>query len=90
MVINYVSSPKPAQGIAEQCRSYGVRTLVIQADVSKREDLVKLFDQTLHELGHLDIVFSNAGIEHWGKPDEVHEAQIDEVRFSQDTYAYLE
>ena len=82
VVINYFSSPQPAEGVAEQCRSYGVRALVIQADVSKREDLVKLFDQTVHELGHLDIVFSNAGIEHWGKPDEVDEAQIDKVSFS--------
>jgi NAD(P)-dependent dehydrogenase (short-subunit alcohol dehydrogenase family) len=67
--------------VAEKCRSFGVHTLVIQADVSKWEDLIKLFDQVVKELGHLDIVFSNAGIEHWGKPDELDEVQIDKVCF---------
>jgi NAD(P)-dependent dehydrogenase (short-subunit alcohol dehydrogenase family) len=79
VVINYFSSPKPAEEVAKKCQSLGVRTLVIQADVSKRQDLVKLFEQTIKEFGRLDIVFSNAGIEHFGKPDEVEEEQIDKV-----------
>ena len=80
VVVNYFSSAKPAEEVAEKCRAHGVRALVVQADVSKREHLVKLFEQVIKEFGRLDIVFSNAGIEHWGKPDEVDEEQIDKVR----------
>jgi tetrahydroxynaphthalene reductase len=79
VVINYLSSAKLAEEVAEKCRSFGVRALVIQADVSKREDIVRLFDETVKNFGQIDIVFSNSGIEHWGKPDEVDEAQIDKV-----------
>jgi tetrahydroxynaphthalene reductase len=79
VVINYLSSEKQAEEVAEKCRSFGVRALVVQADVSKSADVVKLFDQIVEKFGQLDIVFSNAGIEHWGKPDEVDEAQIDKV-----------
>jgi tetrahydroxynaphthalene reductase len=79
VVINYLSSAKLAEEVAEKCRSFGVRALVIQADVSKREDIVRLFDETVKNFGQIDIVFSNSGIEHCGKPDEVDEAQIDKV-----------
>jgi tetrahydroxynaphthalene reductase len=79
VVINYFSSEKSAEEVAEKCRSLGVRALVVQADVSKQADIVKLFDQTVDKFGRLDIVFSNSGIEHWGKPDEVDEAQFDKV-----------
>jgi tetrahydroxynaphthalene reductase len=79
VVINYLSSAKLAEEVAEKCRSFGVRALVVQADISKQEDVVKLFQQIVEKIGQVDIVFSNAGIEHWGKPDEVDEAQIDKV-----------
>ena len=79
VVINYLSSVKQADEVADKCRSLGVRALVVQADVSKQGDVVKLFDETVEKLDRLDIVFSNSGIEHWGKPDEVDEAQIDKV-----------
>jgi len=79
VVINYLSSAKLAEEVAEKCRTLGVRALVVQGDVSKQEDVVKIFEQIIEKFGQLDIVFSNAGIEHWGKPDEVDEAQIDKV-----------
>lgn len=79
VVINYFSSAKQAEEVAEKCRSFGVRAIALKADVTKNEDVVNLFDQAVQTLGSLDIVFSNAGIEHWGKPDEVTEEQIDKV-----------
>ncbi|CAF1059348.1 unnamed protein product [Adineta ricciae] len=79
VVITYLSSTKLAEEVAEKCRALGVRTLVIQGDLTKQEDVVRLFNEVLEKFGRLDIVFSNAGIEHWGKPNEVDEAQIDKV-----------
>ena len=82
VVINYFSSAKPAEEVADKCRELGVRALVVQADVSKQADIIKLFDQAVAEFGQIDIVFSNSGIEHWGKPDEVNEEQFDKVEIS--------
>ena len=79
VVINYFSSPKPAEEVAEKCRALGVRALVVQADVSKQTDVVRLFEEAVNKLGRLDIVFSNSGIEHWATIDEIDEAQIDKV-----------
>jgi len=79
VIVNYFSSPKHAEEVAEKCRSFGVRAITVHADVSKTADIVKLFDLSIKEFGRIDIVFSNSGIEHWGKPDEVDEAQIDKV-----------
>ena len=66
-------------------RTLGVRALVVQADVSKQTDVVRLFEEAVNKLGRLDIVFSNSGIEHWGKPDEIDEAQLDKVGVLQDS-----
>ena len=65
--------------VAEKCRALGVRALVVQADVSKQTDVVRLFEEAVNKLGRLDIVFSNSGIEHWATIDEIDEAQIDKV-----------
>jgi NAD(P)-dependent dehydrogenase (short-subunit alcohol dehydrogenase family) len=54
---------------------------------SKYEDIVRLFNQTVEHFGQLDIVFSNARIEHWDKPDEVDESRIDHVCFIDINYS---
>jgi len=79
VVVNYVASQKPAELVAEQCRSYGVRAITVQADVSKLSGIESLFDVAVKEFGKIDIVFSNAGIESWGAPDEVNEEEFDKV-----------
>lgn len=79
VAITYLSSAQLAEDVANQCRALGVRALVVQGDLSKQENVVKLFEKVMQTFGRLDIVFSNAGIEHWGKPNEVDEAQIDKV-----------
>lgn len=37
--------------------------LIVEADVSKEEDVKKLFTQTLDRFGKVDIIFNNAGNE---------------------------
>jgi glucose 1-dehydrogenase/3-oxoacyl-[acyl-carrier protein] reductase len=41
----------------------GSRALVVQADVSKRADVERIFDETWKQLGPADILVNNAGIE---------------------------
>jgi 7-alpha-hydroxysteroid dehydrogenase len=47
--------------IAEQVRKLGRRALVVPADVSDTDNLRRLVDDTVGELGRVDIVVNNAG-----------------------------
>ena len=46
----------------ELIRPYGHRAIAIKADISKEDEIEKMIDRTIKELGKLDIVFCNAGI----------------------------
>jgi NAD(P)-dependent dehydrogenase (short-subunit alcohol dehydrogenase family) len=62
VVINDLRTGEKADELAAWVRSKGRRALVVQGDVSKREDVERLFD-TAKELGPVDILVNNAGIE---------------------------
>jgi NAD(P)-dependent dehydrogenase (short-subunit alcohol dehydrogenase family) len=75
-VINYFSSSKGADDCAQRVRQCGVKAITVQADVSKKSDIIKLFEVSKKEFGRVDIVMSNSGIEHFGAVDEVTEEDI--------------
>ncbi|KAG8158670.1 hypothetical protein KVR01_011792 [Diaporthe batatas] len=79
VVINYVASAARAEAVAADARKLGVRAVCIQADVSKRDQIASLFRQAAAELGHIDIIMSNSGIEHFGNLEDVKEEEIDRV-----------
>lgn len=60
-------------GAIEDC---GVKSLVVQADVSKEADVDNMFDQVFSQLGGLDILINNAGMQ---IPGPSHEIEIDKV-----------
>ncbi|KAK7432877.1 hypothetical protein QQZ08_000348 [Neonectria magnoliae] len=79
IVINYVASRSAAEEVAKKARDLGVKAITVQADVTKTEALSTMFATAKAELGHLDIVMSNSGIEHFGNVGEVSEDEIDRV-----------
>lgn len=49
--------------IAENIKhKYNTKTITIQTDVSKEADIINLVDETVSELGTVDILINNAGI----------------------------
>jgi enoyl-[acyl-carrier protein] reductase III len=64
MVINYRKSggSSQAQGeqLCEEIRGMGRRALLIQADISKKESVKKLFQEIAGEFGRLDFLILNA------------------------------
>ena len=46
---------------AAEFKSKGYEVLAVQADVMKKEDLQKFFDETVKSLGEADILVNNAG-----------------------------
>lgn len=62
VVVNYASDRAGAERVAKQIESRGGKALVVKADVSKKEDIDKLFGETTVRFGRVDILVNNAGV----------------------------
>jgi len=63
VVINYAGSKEKAENAAHEVAQAGGRVLVIKADVSKEEDVQKMFQSAISEFGTIDILVNNAGLQ---------------------------
>ena len=63
IAINHLRSGEKASAVAAWAQSKGRRALVVEADVSRREQVEAMFDQVEKELGPVDVLVNNAGIE---------------------------
>jgi len=61
VIINYCHSEQGAEDVAKHVRSLGRRALVVQADVSKPEQVQAMVSQALAEFVRIDILVNNAG-----------------------------
>jgi 3-oxoacyl-[acyl-carrier protein] reductase len=73
IIISYDSSKSEAEQLVEELKSAGRRALAIQADVSHRADVQKLFSAAENEFGRLDILVNNAGMFFGAKFEELTE-----------------
>src|SRR5256885_11971474 len=63
IVIDYVAHPEATEELGTQIVALGDRAIGVEADVSKVEDLRHLIDTAVKELGRVDIMVNNAGVE---------------------------
>jgi len=63
IVIDYVAHAEATEELEQQIVALGDRAIGVDADVSKVEDLRHLIDTSVKELGRVDIMVNNAGIE---------------------------
>jgi glucose 1-dehydrogenase/3-oxoacyl-[acyl-carrier protein] reductase len=63
VAVNYVGHAAEAEAVAAYVRSTGRRSIVVQADVSKRPDVERMVSTVWNDLGPIDILVNNAGIE---------------------------
>lgn len=63
VVVNYHSSKEEADDTAQEIAAAGGKAIVVQADVSKEDDVSRLFQECLDAYGHLDLVVANAGLQ---------------------------
>ncbi|MDJ0625112.1 MAG: 3-oxoacyl-ACP reductase family protein [Candidatus Caenarcaniphilales bacterium] len=62
VVVNYVSSEEAANKVVEEIKSIGAEAIAVKANVSNKDDLQKLIDETQKAFSSIDIVVNNAGI----------------------------
>ena len=86
VAINYLRTPDEAvdtedkvHACVHQVRQQGVRDVLVQGDVSKEEDVVRMFESTVDQLGGLDVLVSNAGIQISKPSHELSAAEFDKV-----------
>jgi glucose 1-dehydrogenase len=79
VIINYVSAPEKAESVAEEIRRSGRRAIIAQADVSNEVEVQAMFATAVRELGTVDILVSNAGLQKDAPFHEMTVAQWDTV-----------
>ena len=62
VIVNYSSSPGPAEEVVEKIKSYGSDAIALKADVSSKNEVDAMYEKAVKEFGGLDILISNAGI----------------------------
>jgi glucose 1-dehydrogenase len=86
VAINYLSTPEEAEGTEEQVHACvakvqqeGVQDVLVGGDVSKEEDVVRMVGEAAEQLGGLDVLVNNAGIQISRPSHELSSADFDKV-----------
>jgi NAD(P)-dependent dehydrogenase (short-subunit alcohol dehydrogenase family) len=63
VAVNYVASASGAEEVVQYVRGKGRRAIAVQADVAKRAEVEPMIERVWNELGPIDVLVNNAGIE---------------------------
>jgi glucose 1-dehydrogenase len=75
VVVNYVDGDAAAEAVAQEIRQMGAKALVYKADVSSEDQVGAMFDYAIKELGTIDILIANAGLQ---RDSAFHEMTLDD------------
>lgn len=73
VVVNYASSKSGADRVVAEITDAGGKAIAVQADVSKKADIDRLFAETKAAYGRVDILVNNAGIYEFSPLEDVTE-----------------
>jgi 3-oxoacyl-[acyl-carrier protein] reductase len=73
VVVNYSSSKADGEKVAKEITATGGKALAVQANLSKPEDIERLFAASTKALGQVDILVNNAGIYEFSPLEKVTE-----------------
>jgi glucose 1-dehydrogenase len=86
VAINYLRQPSEAAETEEQVhacvrrvKQEGVRDVLVQGDVSQEDDVVRMVDDAVRQLGGIDVLVNNAGIQISRPSEELSSADFDKV-----------
>src|SRR5208283_2820452 len=73
VVVNYARGKDDAEKVAANIKGSGGKAITVQADVSKKADVDKLFNESKKAFGNLDILVNNAGAYEFAPLDQITE-----------------
>lgn len=79
VVVNYRSNVEEAQKVVEQIKKMGRQAFFVQADVSRKDQVAKMFAQVKEKWSKLDILVNNAGILQFAAFEKLTEEQWDQI-----------
>jgi 3-oxoacyl-[acyl-carrier protein] reductase len=79
VAVNYVADASSAQALVAELRDAGHRAVAVQADVSDPDQTRDLVGRVVSEFGGLDLLASNAGVEHFGALESITAADVNRV-----------
>jgi glucose 1-dehydrogenase len=86
VAINYLTTPDEAADTEEQVHTClakvqqeGVQDLLVQGDVSNEADVVRMVEETVDQLGSIDVLVNNAGIQISRPSHELMNGDFDKV-----------
>ena len=62
VAVNYAGNLDAAKAVVAAIEAIGRKAILIQADVSCEEDVIRMFDETAQTFGGIDALVNNAGI----------------------------
>ncbi len=82
IIINDKKLNFEGDALASQINAMGRKTMLVEADVSKKVDVIRMFDQIQKEFGRLDILVNNAGT---SQAKDIFEASLEDWEYIIDT-----
>ena len=79
VAINYRSNAEEAEKVVSEIKALGRDSFSVQADVSSKESVTKMFAEIKNKWGKLDILVNNAGIVQFAPFEDLTEEQWDQV-----------
>lgn len=79
VVVNYVRGEDAAQAVVKTIAASGSKALALHADVSQEQQVQQMFRNMIDELGTIDILINNAGLQQDAPFDEMTLAQWNTV-----------
>lgn len=79
VAIGYVRRREQAEAALVAIRQYEVDTMAVQADMADVAQIGRLVEQVAERFGRIDILVSNAGIEHFSNLEETRQQEFDRV-----------
>src|SRR3954463_7028463 len=73
VVVNYASSKAGADQVVDEIISNGGTALAVQGDVSRSDDVQRLFAETRERIEPVDVLVNNAGVFQYTPIEEITE-----------------